>query len=188
MQSSDESAAGRAGEIWQALAAGAAGRAPALRQFVLCTATTTATTGAADGRLVVLRHVDVERAALTFYSDQRAAKMQQLHVPAAAVFWDPQAQVQVRLQGGAAAVTDIDRVDACWARVGAHGRQNYRALQTPGSAVARSGLCAQLSESSGRENFAVVQLLATRLDALWLARGQRLHLARAGEGARWVQV
>lgn len=184
MQHDDESAHHRAHELWQALASAAAGRAPALRQFVLCTSTG----GTADGRVVILRHVHVERAAVTFYSDRRAAKMAQLQTPAAAVFWDPQEQLQVRLWGQASEVTEADRVDAYWQQVGPHGRQNYRALRTPGSVVASAELCDQLDESSGRDNFAVVQLLATRLDALWLARGQRLQMERAGEKARWVQV
>ncbi len=172
--------------VWQRLAeaVAAAAQPDPMRHVVLCTE-------GGHGRVVVLREVNTTEHLLHFFSDVRAAKLQQLGNTEAVVY-DPEQQLQVRARGILAASESGPEVDLAWAKLGSHSRKNYRGLLAPGSKVSAAEKCAQLAEHDGRIHFCRLTLRVHQLDALWLQELQRYRVsAKKSDGGwdgAWVQL
>jgi pyridoxamine 5'-phosphate oxidase len=148
-------------------------------------------------RVMVLRAVDREAAALRFHTDARSAKLATLsHDAAVSVLgYDADAGLQMSL-AGTAMCGDAAITDAAWAATPLYSRRCYLAQPAPGTAVdgPASGLSDDLStrrptraeSEAGRTNFATLIVTITQIDWLALdARGNwRAAFTRAGSDWR----
>lgn len=128
-----------------------------------------------EGRTVVLRTVTGNLQSLHFYSDARAAKIEDIanEPRISLVFYDPSDGVQVRLNGRAQ-VHQNDAVSAAaWAELPAAALGEYLSASPPGSAAGESE--DSLDADTGRaRTFAVIELMTQRMD--WLRLSASGHL------------
>lgn len=145
--------------------------------------------GAADGRVMVIRAVDRDRATLTFFTDSRAAKVAAvMATPQVAVIaYDPRTRLQFRLVGVAKITAAGAAVESAWAAVPPHARRAYRTLAAPGTPS--TDPTATLGENDGRATFALLTVTVDSIDWLDLAtpghRRAAYDRASAWRGA-WV--
>jgi pyridoxamine 5'-phosphate oxidase len=130
-------------------------------------------------RTVVLRDVLRERRTLIAYTDTRSPKMSQLAASAdsAWLFYHPQIQMQIRINGPITIHTDSALAQAHWIKSRLSSRRCFLGL-APGSALENpgSGLPSDLdgrvpSEEEAnlaRHRFALLCVEVTRIDWLWL--------------------
>jgi hypothetical protein len=136
--------------------------------------------GAPRARLLVLRGVDHAGSRLWLHSDARAGKISDIVAEprVALTFWDPGRMLQLRLEGTAERVRDGDQLEAAWLRVPALSRRNYASADPPGGPLGGGGLLAD-----GRRNFAVIMVVARRLEWLWLGAEPHLRgMSVVGDG------
>jgi pyridoxine/pyridoxamine 5'-phosphate oxidase len=172
--------------VWQRLAAAVADRSSPWRTPVVATA------GAdgPDGRVMVLRGVDRTTAALTFFTDRRAAKAAAIAAAPAVVVvgYDPAERLQLRLRGRATIDSTGPAADAAWAALSPDARNAYRTAASPGSSAASSPVAARL-DGDGRATFARLIVTVAGIDVLDLAgpvhRRARYRRAVAGWTATW---
>lgn len=155
---------------------------------------TVAADGAPDARTVILRHFDRATWTVTVYSDRRAAKLAELtfRPDAMLAFYDPVAQMQVRLKGRTAIATDGGAVDAAWSALPATSRRAYLAQAAPGSSLPEPGdglppaaeAIDLAATEAGRRHFAVIRLVGPTVDILVLDRsGNRRYRFDPATGA-----
>ncbi|NBB74395.1 MAG: pyridoxamine 5'-phosphate oxidase [Bacteroidetes bacterium] len=133
-----------------------------------------------DVRTVVLRAVDPEARTLTFHSDRRASKVDDLRLNDAIMWhgWDAERSQQLRLRGTGSVHTEDDVADALWAHSTLEERTLYVRPATPGRRVERprSGLASgvhsePLTEADvapGRKHFAAIRTTITSIQWLHL--------------------
>lgn len=168
--------------VWRELAAAPTDKQHPWRTPVL--ATTDGELG--DARTVVLREVDVPRRRLTFYSDARAAKVEQLtaHPLGTLVMWSPALSWQLRLRARLRAHEDGLTVSSHWARLKlSPAADDYLSALPPGTALDHA-----LGARGERSHFAIIVAEVQSMDWLELdAQGHRC--ARFGaDGATWLQA
>lgn len=141
-------------------------------------ATPTFVTTGPDARTITLRGADRARRTLTFHSDVRAAKVEELRRDASVAFhcWDPARKQQLVLHGEATVHTDDGVADRLWKVEPPSALKIYRKPDASGTRVdaPASGVLPLDTESEpthedvaeGRPHFAVVQTLIDRID--WL--------------------
>ena len=151
--------------VWAMLAAAVGDPSSALRTPVVATVRD----GAADGRVMVVRAVDRDRATLTFFTDSRAAKVAAvMATPQVAVIaYDPETRLQFRLVGVAEITVGGAAVESAWAAVTPHARRAYRTLAAPGTPS--SDPTATLGDNDGRATFALLTVTVDSIDWLDLA-------------------
>lgn len=136
-------------------------------------------TSSPDGpqaRFVVLRKASRSSRGVTFWTDIRSPKVDQLRVDdrLQALFWHPNLGVQLRLTGTVGITTTEDEdVSALFASLPDHAVRDYASLDAPGKAHGRSGF----ERERARENFAVVSLIPTTCDLLVLERERHRRFA-----------
>ncbi len=150
--------------------------------------------GAPRARTVVLRGCEPSARLLRFHTDARAAKVAEIgrDPRIAAHFYDAQAKVQVRIEGQARIHADDAIADAAWTGSLAMSRVCYGIAPGPGQPISAGDAYALPDEDpqaiTGRGDFRVVLIEATRLEWLYLARaGHRRAVfdLTAGEGS-WL--
>lgn len=168
--------------IWQELKQAALQPGHEWRTMVLATIEGQA----AAARSVVLREVDAVARELTFFTDARSPKVEQMRAQALGTLlcWSSRISWQLRLRVALEVETGGLNVSSRWARLKlTPAAQDYLAPLPPGSPVA-----AQFEpERASRNHFAVV--VAQVLSADWLelhADGHRRAFFD-GEGAQWLQ-
>lgn len=127
-------------------------------------------------RTVVLRGFEGKPPSLRFHTDLRAPKVLDLRAQpqVAALFYDAEAKIQIRLEGWAT-VHGRDAVgDAAWASAKAMSRQCYGIRPAPGDPIAAGGAYAlpeatEEATAAGRENFGAVVIDIANLEWLYLA-------------------
>ncbi len=89
---------------------------------------------AARMRVVILREVDMPERKLTFFTDARSAKTEQLlqHNHLSWLFWDERKKVQIRMRGRGALHTEDELARKLWNRLPVEGRKNYATEKGPG--------------------------------------------------------
>lgn len=154
--------------IWRALAD--ATRSPD-SAFRTPTFATVGALGAPQARTIVIRSVDAATRRLSIYTDQRSPKVFELSCSskAALSFWDAGLQVQLRVSGECARVTDDAAVLQAWAQVPQSNRANYRTTLAPGMMVESFDAIDHV-EGDDSANFALLRFTATAFDWLWLDR------------------
>ncbi|WP_337013698.1 pyridoxamine 5'-phosphate oxidase family protein [Pantoea sp. AS142] len=177
---------------WTALEEAATDPQSDLRYLALCTVD-----GAQrpQARTVVLRRCEDAGRMLTFHTDVRSPKWQEMAVnPQVTVLgYDPQRRLQLRLAGRVkcyAAGSDI--AWAAWRELPQHTRQTYVG-GPPGEARATANETAgAASAEAGESRFGVVILQVTVLDAYQLQRGEneralfRYSVNGGLQGSEWL--
>lgn len=131
-------------------------------------------------RIMILRHVDWTSRTLRFHTDARATKVDEAHnAPISALFYDPDAKIQLRLCGQSRIERNGTLVDAAWDQATLFARRCYMAERAPGAVtdMPTSGLpeamegkqptAAEITPSRG--NFAVLLMEFDRIEWLYLA-------------------
>lgn len=154
---------------------------------------TVAADGAPSLRTVILRAVDTAGRTLTLYTDRRSDKAAQIarHVPVELGFWDPQACQQLRVAGTARVKVDGPAVERAWQVLPAQARAIYLGATAPGTPLGRPGSSGIPASDPRREVFAVIDVVWTRWDWLWLGPdGHRRARAEwdADGSVRWAWV
>ena len=144
------------------------------------------------GRIVVLRGAEREASTLSFYTDRRSLKIEQLAAnPSIAwTFWDAERRLQCCAGGTARIVPDHTR-DAIFADLPKHGRRAYATLQPPGTPLSgpASGLPADWDDRDAdetryaRQHFAIVRTELLWADILQLDREGNTRLSAVREAA-----
>jgi len=170
--------------VWAALGAATTRRTG----FTLAGLATASADGAAQVRSVILRAWDPGRGVLAFATDGRSAKVRELRADprVALVLWDDDAQVQVRLAGRAAVVTDPGERRRRWDGLGARSRRGYATTTPPGAPVAGDGAVGQdEDEAAWFDRFAWVEVVVDRVDRLDLAADPHDRVVAARDAAGW---
>ncbi|WP_420392442.1 pyridoxamine 5'-phosphate oxidase family protein [Acuticoccus sp.] len=177
---------------WAMLAEGAASRHAAFHQMAVATVNAD---GRPEARTVVLRGADRAARTVRFHTDLRAGKVGDLadRPELAAVLYDHDAKVQVRLSGGATLHHRDDLAASTWAGMRDFSKACYRQASAPGRTLADHpamiDTAAPLPELDGFGNFVAVTLRVATLEWLYLAaRGHRRALVSYGaaEGRTWL--
>lgn len=133
---------------------------------------TTGIDGAPQARTVVLRGIDPVTRQLRLHTDARAGKVAELEAEprATLMFYDPGAQLQLRLAGRATLHRDDALADDAWAASRDFSRMCYAIEPAPGRAIAAPP-AAPLDSQAGRPHFCAVILHLHTLESLHLAAG-----------------
>jgi hypothetical protein len=126
--------------------------------------------GAPEARVLVLRGFHAAGRRLRLHTDARAAKVAALEAEprAALLFYDPGAQLQLRVAGHATLHRDDAVADDAWTGSREFSRMCYAIDPAPGTAVTAPP-AAPLDSGAGRPHFCVVMLQIHRLESLHLA-------------------
>lgn len=86
-------------------------------------------------RTVVLRSVDIPERRLTFFTDYRSAKVEELRLEPELywLFYDDRRKLQIRARSRASLHYGDDLARAYWRDIPAAGRRNYAAVRPPGT-------------------------------------------------------
>jgi 3-hydroxyisobutyrate dehydrogenase len=155
-------------------------------------------TGDIDARVMVLRAFDPSTWNLRLHTDARAPKAQVIAADprVAALFYDKDAKIQIRVRGLGKILTSGPQVDSIWAKSTNFARRCYLG-EGPGAASNEptSGLPPEFEGVEpddaqlipARENFALLMISITAVDWLYLAHTGhvRAQFNRAGEGIEW---
>ncbi|MGO1118798.1 pyridoxamine 5'-phosphate oxidase family protein [Rhodovibrionaceae bacterium A322] len=155
--------------------------------------------GEADARTLVLRNLSHGQGQLSFFSDARAPKIQQLQTNPSCclVFMAPEEGLQLRFRGKARIRLGDDDLVELWNSLPTSGRFNYLTRQAPGSPLDREAgedTNSQQDDSNhalaSADNFAAIDVSIESLDWLLLGRKEhsRAHFSWTGESctAQWV--
>jgi pyridoxine/pyridoxamine 5'-phosphate oxidase len=175
--------------IWACLEEGAGpGRSP----FTLVQAATIGLDGAPQLRTVVLRQVHRDQNAVWFHSDARSPKVAELRADPriSLLAYDPQSQLQIRLEGVASISEDELERRRMWTSSKAHTLVLYTCMLTPSTGIASPEMAYPASSSAvtahdddatnanaapaitdpGYANFALIRVSIERFDALHIRR------------------
>ena len=156
--------------VWAALSNGVRpGRTP----FTVLQLATSGLDGAPKIRSVILRSVDAEQAALSFFTDRRSAKVEEMRrEPRVSLLgYDADAGFQMRLEGAAAIVAEGPEKAAAWAACRSHTRALFRHPSPSGSPISAPAEAAPAGD--GENHFALVVVSVVRVD--WLDISSPLH-------------
>jgi len=169
--------------IWQSLYRATTDRSAPFRT---ATFATLATSGSEQllfpsMRTVVLRTVNIERRELSFNSDNRSVKIDQIEsAPQISwLFYDRKLRTQLRLRGVACIASSGNERRAAWDLAQKMSRRCYCITQTPGSVAPdgpTTGLSTAMADgidhdfSGGFENFARITTTITHIDWLYLSK------------------
>lgn len=183
---------GSLAEAWRRLVAGAGNDIPAFRTPTLATVDRT---GAPSARTVILREADPVRRRLQVHTDRRSAKFAELLVePRVSLhFYDPAADLQLRVAGVAELHAEDDVAAAAWEASGEMTRAIYRVEPTPATPL-RSPYDADAEDhgdpETGRRHFAVLRIAVASLEWLYLSRDghrrARFDWTETDLDARWL--
>jgi hypothetical protein len=179
-------------EIWRRLARGAADRRSGFHTVQLATL---GLDGAPRVRTVVLRGVEQAAGRLRVHTDRRSGKWAEIAAEPRVELhaYDPRAKLQVRLRGRALPQGEGPLADAAWAASAPGSRACYRAALAPGSALDDPAKAdpdparrAEAGPMEGRDRFAVLLLVAARVEWLWLAAGGHRRAAHERAEGGWT--
>jgi len=159
--------------VWAMLEGAVGDAAAALRTPVVIGLNATAP----DGRVMVLRGCDRNKAQLIFHSDARSPKMAALadDPRVAVVGYDAVRLVQLRLRGRVCLETRVALIDAIWSATRRAERRNYATALAPGATldVASDGQPDAVDALRARGNFARLVIDVTAID--WLSLASKGH-------------
>ncbi len=145
--------------------------------------------GKPRARTVVLRRIEVDRREVYFHTDKRSPKFAELarDPRIQVVLYEPEARVQIRLDGAAHLHTDDAVADEQWARSHPNSRECYKAAIGSSEAI-DDALATGKPFIDGRPNFAAVRVVVAELEWLWLHHeGHRRIAFDVAQGThRWL--
>lgn len=177
-------------DAFHRLAGGAANRRSAFRAPALATVDGQGRPGV---RTTVLRGFDPAARLLTFHSDVRTAKIEEIRAEPHVMLhtWDRRGQIQIRVWGRAyPRLGEAARAE--WGRLHPGSRATYATAPTPGTPIddPASADRQRLPGSEAFLNFAVIEVVMDSLDWLHLARSgnRRARFTWLGreEAASWL--
>lgn len=176
---------GDVGAVWASLVAATTGRTP----FTLGYLGTVASGGQPRVRAVILRAVDERRGAVAFATDSRTAKVGELakNARAALTFYDPERDVQLRLDGRAEIVTDSAVRREVWEKLGAGSKRLYDKPEVPGTLLAEGVSDGRgTGDEAAFERFAWVRVTVDAIDAVDLSGAEHIRCRHTRGVDSWV--
>jgi len=129
-------------------------------------------------RTVVLREVDNDKYRISFHTDTRSPKYQQiLNNPSiSALFYDPVRRIQLRVKGLAAPSDDKILLKTLWSKLNKDSRQCYQGDLAPSDALPNDIIINQIPDKSsdsdknvyGFENFTRITIQVSEIEILML--------------------
>ena len=165
--------------VWASLMTGAQpGRTP----FTVLQLATTGLDGAPKVRCVILRGVDAERGAVSFFTDARSAKIEEIrHQPRVSLLgYDADAGFQIRLEGKATMDTEGPEKAAAWAACRSHTRALFQHPLPSGTPISGPAEAAPADDVDGERNFAVIVVSVIRIGWLDISGRHRQLKRRLG--------
>ena len=128
-------------------------------------------------RTVVLRSVNAKNRTLTFHTDKRSSKWDELNGNRAVAlhFYARRASVQIRMSGNVTFPNESERQEA-WQHLHDGARKTYNQAAPPRSVINRPEAIQKhqaISDILAYTNFAVVHVVVSKID--WLELGQDQH-------------
>lgn len=173
-------------KIWDQLGAAATSRSP----FNFLQLATAGLDGAPQLRTIVLRRCDASQGTLSFVTDMRSPKIQEIRNDprVALVGFDPAASVQLRLSGDATISDDEAERLEMWQSLRERTLILFDAPHAPGTILDDNGQPLQAGEPSNEEpykRFALVTVRLNRLEWLDLSSEHHIRCAFDRDGATW---
>lgn len=139
-------------------------------------------------RTVILREVLVRQRQLLFYTDARSPKVGQMDRlnTISWMFYDPHRRLQIRARGKASLHGNDLLATACWDKCSEAARQNYCAVQAPGSSLESPSQDVATGGRGARENFLVVATELSHMDVLLLGAHSNRRVSLAWDGSGWT--
>ena len=170
--------------VWAALMTGALpGRTP----FTVLQLATLGLDGEPKVRSVILRSVDAERGAVSFFTDGRSAKIEEIRrQPRVSLLgYDGDAGFQIRLEGKATINADGPEKAAAWAACRAHTRALFQQPLRSGTSIRAPADAAPADDVDGERNFAVIVVSVFRIGWLDISGPLHLHAVFQRDGRDW---
>ena len=147
--------------------------------------------GMADARTLVLRGCDEQERTLRFHSDARASKLIQIERDprGTVLFYDAGNKLQLRMRGTIEVATDGSSAGEAWSATRPFSRVCYRVRPAPGTELASGDDYAHPDgegEDEGRENFAVLLIAVSSVEALYLAAAGHRRARFGPDGSSWL--
>ena len=135
-------------------------------------------------RTVVLRNVNAELE-LFFFTDIRSHKVEQVqdNPNVSALFYHPEKQLQLRLNGRASLITDEAITEKFWKSVPEASKTEYSTSQGPGRTLAHPK---QLTYLEDDHHFSVVKIVPTTIGYLRLQRPHHERVLYTKIEGQWV--
>ncbi len=130
-------------------------------------------TGVPMARTVGLRAFDASAMTMTFYTDRRTPKVEELAANSALAFTfhDSRNGVQFRANGRARIVVSGPDWEQAWEALSDQSRLDYQSIETPGNKTTNP--IKDFNPRMGSANFAIVNVVLSRLE--WLHLQENKH-------------
>lgn len=173
-------------KIWDQLGAAATSRSP----FNFLQLATAGLDGAPQLRTIVLRRCDASQGTLSFVTDMRSPKIQEIRNDprVALVGFDPAASVQLRLSGDATISDDETERLEMWQSLREKTLILFNAPHAPGTVLDDNRQPLQAGEPLNEEpskRFALVTVRLNRLEWLDLSSEHHIRCTFDRDGATW---
>lgn len=121
-------------------------------------------------RLLTLRAFEPETRRLSFFSDLRTPKIAQLSRQSQMqlLAYDPEARIQLRLDGFVSVIDHPEPLRAAWERVPLASRRNYMSDPAPGFKISDPTSAHPENDDGAFDNFTILEVKLVRLDWLYL--------------------
>ena len=170
--------------VWAALMTAARpGRTP----FTVLQLATSGLDRAPKVRSVLLRGAEAERGAVSFFTDLRSAKIEEIgHEPRVSlVGYDADAGFQIRLEGKATIDAEGPEKAAAWAACRSHTRALFQHPLPSGTPIKAPAEAAPADDADGDRHFAVIVVSIIRIGWLDISRLLHLHAEFQRDGCDW---
>ena len=170
--------------VWAALMTAAR---PSRTPFTVLQLATSGLDGAPKVRSVILRGADAERGAVSFFTDLRSAKIEEMrHEPRVSlVGYDADAGFQIRLEGKATIDAEGPEKAAAWAACRSHTRALFQHPLPSGTPINAPAEAAPVDDADGERHFAVIVVSIIRIGWLDISRPLHLHAVFQRDGCDW---
>ena len=170
--------------VWAALMTAAR---PSRTPFTVLQLATSGLDGAPKVRSVILRSADAERGAVSFFTDVRSAKIEEMrHEPRVSlVGYDADAGFQIRLEGKATIDAEGPEKAVAWAACRSHTRALFRHPLPSGTPINAPAEAAPADDVDGERHFAVIVVSIVRIGWLDISRPLHVHALFQRDGCDW---
>ena len=170
--------------VWAALMTAAQ---PSRTPFTVLQLATSRLDGAPKIRSVILPGADAERGAVSFFTDVRSAKIEEIrHEPRVSLLgYDADAGFQIRLEGNATIDTEGPEKAAAWAACRSHTRALFQHPLPSGTPISGPAEAAPADDVDGERNFAVIVVSVIRIGWLDISGPLHLHAVFQRHGRDW---
>ncbi|MEQ8238344.1 MAG: pyridoxamine 5'-phosphate oxidase family protein [Cyclobacteriaceae bacterium] len=124
-----------------------------------------------DLRYVVLREV-TDKLHLFIYTDARTQKVKDINInhEVAALFYDPQEKLQIRILGHAKVHYQNELAEEAWEKIDVKNRRDYLSAKRPGEVVDTPDQAHEWLSASVGDYFAIIEIVPQKMDVLQLSK------------------